>query len=156
MRLAHIIQNPVYKFSYTHIIFKLRLCIKCVTDPKSVSSSLPQSPFSTPTSLRPCHFDSHSHLFLANFGSGNAELRSSRTKKNRFSLTATRMADVNDGQRQQLRRPGRWPTNSTTADVDSGDGHDDGRSRRTPSIARPTTPPPPWPRWYPSSSSFRR
>jgi len=41
--------------------------------------------FSTPTSFRPRHFDSHSHLFLAIFGSGNAELRTIQNQKKQVS-----------------------------------------------------------------------
>ena len=68
------------------------------------------------------------------------------------SSTAATMADVVDGRCRRRRRPQRWPTSrwprqwptSTLGDVNNGDGHDNGRSRRTPSIsiARPTTPPP--------------
>jgi hypothetical protein len=51
-------------------VFTFWIQIKSVLVPH-----LPPSPFSIPTSLRPRHFDLHSHLFLADFGSGNAELR---------------------------------------------------------------------------------
>jgi len=77
------------------------------------------------------------------------------------SMAAT-MADVNDGQCRQLRRPLQWPTSrrprrwptSTMADVDDRDGYADGRSRRTPLIAHPTMPPPPPPSPPPHTASY--
>ncbi len=62
------------------LVASLIMCLRSGSRIKSVAH-LPPSPFSTPTSLGPRHFDSYSHLFLADFGSGNAELRTIQSKK---------------------------------------------------------------------------
>ena len=61
-------------------VASLIMCLRSGSRIKS-AAHLPPLPFSTCTSLGPRHFDSHSHLFLTNFGSGNAELRTIQNQK---------------------------------------------------------------------------
>ncbi len=63
----------------TGVSFYMWICSGSRT--KSVTHLHP-SPFSTPTSLRPCHFDSHSHFSLPFLVLEMQNLEPSRTKKN--------------------------------------------------------------------------